>query len=62
MKGVFMYNITEITNKDLKFVPLKDWKWKPKSNLDFSKKDIKAFGRVFTSRQIGIQTFHGQSY
>ena len=57
-----MYNITEINNKDLKFVPLKDWKWKPKSNLDFSKKDIKNFGRAFTSRRIGFQTFHDKGY
>ncbi len=57
-----MYNITEITNKDLKFVPLKDWNWKPKSNLDFSKKDIKYYARMFTSRRIGQMTFHGSGY
>ena len=57
-----MYNITKVTNKDLKFVPLKDWNWKPKSNLDFSKKDIKNWGRVFTSRRIGQMTFHGHGY
>ena len=57
-----MYNITEITSKDLKFVPLKDWKWKPKSNLNFTKKDIKHFAGFITSRRIGIQTFHGQGF
>ena len=55
-----MNNITEI--KDAKFVPLKDWKWKPKTNLDISKKDIKNFSRAMTSRKIGFQWFHGQGY
>ena len=57
-----MYNVTEIKNESVKFVPLKDWKWKPKTNLEISKKDIKIFAGTMTSRRIGIQTYYGPGY
>jgi hypothetical protein len=57
-----MYNITEIKNESIKLAPLKDWKWKPKTELDLSKKDALNFRGYITSRRIGSQTYHGQGF
>lgn len=57
-----MYNITEIKNESIKLVPLKDWMWKPKSELEISKKDALNFSRYITSRRIGSMTYHGQGF
>jgi hypothetical protein len=57
-----MYNVTEIRNEDIKLPPLKNWKWKPKTKFDISKKNKMNFGAPITSRQIGSQWYHGAGF
>jgi len=57
-----MYNVTEIRNEDTKLPPLKNWKWKPKTKFDISKKNKMNFGAPITSRQIGSQWYHGAGF
>tara|TARA_Y100000768_G_scaffold376560_1_gene348790 strand:- start:3469 stop:3642 length:174 start_codon:yes stop_codon:yes gene_type:complete len=57
-----MYNITEIKNESIKLIPIKDWKWKPKTELEISKKDALNFRGFITSRRIGSMTYHGQGF
>ena len=57
-----MYNTTEVKSEDLKYVPLKDWKWKPEVKISFNDEKTLSLGRVFTSRRIGQMIMHGQGY
>tara|TARA_X000000950_G_C13361240_1_gene436528 strand:- start:288 stop:461 length:174 start_codon:yes stop_codon:yes gene_type:complete len=57
-----MYNISEIKNESFKLVPLKYWKWKPKTELEISKKEALNFRGFITSRRIGSQVYHGQGF
>lgn len=57
-----MYNITEITNNDFKYVPLKKWNWKPKLKSEIVIKNEIKFRGFITHRRIGQMVYSGSSF